>query len=602
MVILRTSNKMIKNKITSRIFYITIFIILYLTYKDGAPFILNWDTFGYSAYLPMLFINKSIVLHDLSFFENINNIYHNTPSLYQFTTLENGSIITRHTVGWSIVMSPFYIIAHLIAKFFGFSVDGYSLPYQYMMNFGSSFYSIIGLHFLRKILLNFFNDLISAITFIIIVFGTNYFLMQFVSLGSTHNLEFTFLTLLIWLTIKFHEEPSVKKSFLIGICIGLIGLIRPPDLIFCLIPLGWNLNIYGGLNGKVNFFLKNYKKQILIICFSAIGILFIQLTYWKIASGHFFINSYNNAGENFDWLTPYTIDFLFSFRKGWLLYTPVMLFSIIGLFYWRKNDYLQGNFILVTFFLFLYVVSCWTTWWYAASYSQRPMVDIYPLLAIGLGYFISQIQNKRNKIIFTVITLFLVFLNLFQSYQVKQGILHTSLVSKEFYISTFGQLSYPTLSQQKLLLIDRDQAIQDGFKNSNEYIKCYVKKVTFPKDFQLNDSIIYTPPIDVKPHTISSKDHFWVRMTWKYEGNFNQLEGKIMTIAAIHNLNGYNWTGRCVSDSTTRIDTIQKTMSFDYISPYFRNKNDFLRICIWNQSGFPVIIKSLLIEGFEKKD
>ena len=174
-----------KNKISLYIFYFTIFIILYFTYKDGVPFILNWDTFGYSAYLPLLFINKSLIINDLSFFETINNIYHNTPTLYQFITLENGQIITKYTVGWSIIMSPFYFIAYLIAKVFGYTLDGYSIPFQYMTSFGSTLYTILGLFLFRKILIYFFNDLISAITFMVIVFGTNYFLMQFISLGST---------------------------------------------------------------------------------------------------------------------------------------------------------------------------------------------------------------------------------------------------------------------------------------------------------------------------------------------------------------------------------------------------------------------------------
>ena len=590
-----------KNKLSSLCFYTTVLIILYLTYENGIPFILNWDTFGYSAYLPLLFINKSFILHDTVFFENINNIYHNTPTLYQFINLENGNVITKYTVGWSIVMAPFYSIGHLIAKVFHFPADGYSIPYQFMINFGSSFYTILGLHYLRKILIHFFNDLISAIIFIIIVFGTNYFMMQFITPGSTHNLEFTFLSLLIWQTIKFYQTPSINKALLIGISLGIIGTIRPPDLIFTLLPIGWNLNSYNGLIGKIKHFSKCYKKEVIIASLSMLGILFIQFFYWKITSGHFIINSYNNAGENFDWLNPYTFDFLFSFRKGWLVYSPIMLFSIIGLFYWRKKEKSQGNFILLTFFIFLYVVSCWTNWWYAASYSQRPMVDLYPLLAIGLGFFFLQINKKRNKIIIISITLTLLCLNLFQTYQFKTGVLHTSLMTKEYYFSTFGQLDHPTLAQKKLLLIDRDKFINEGFTIQKEYKKCFTKKVNFPKNFQLNDSIFYTPVIEILPLKISKKDHFWVKMTWEYDGDLKQLEGKILNIAAMHNSNGYNWVGRKISDSLTKIDTLNKTISFDYLSPYFRNEKDLLRIGIWKQSGLPINIKSVLIEGFEKR-
>ena len=490
----------------------------------------------------------------------------------------------------------------LFAKVFDYPVDGYSIPYQYLTSFGSTFYTFLGLFLLRKIVLHFFSDLISAIVFIIIVFGTNYFLMQFISVSSTHNFEFTFLSLLIWLTIKFHEAPSIKNGIILGICLGIIGCIRPPGLIFSLIPLGWNLNLYNGIKGKIRFFWKNHKREIILLAFSTIIIFFIQFSYWKITSGHFLINSYDNAGENFDWLTPYTFDFLFSFRKGWLLYTPIMLFSIIGLFNWRKKNLSQGNLMLLTFFIFLYVVSCWTNWWYAASYSQRPMVDIYPLLAIGLGYFILEIKKNSHKILLSGIAFLLLGLNLFQSYQLTRGILHTSLMTKDYYFSTFGQIVTPSSTQQKLLLIDREKGNNEGFKNKHEYKKCYAKKIKFSENFELNDTIIYTPIIDISPLTISKKEHFWITMSWKYEGEYNNLNGKIMNIAAMHNSKGYNWNGKSITDSLTRIDTINKTISFDYLSPYFRNKKDVLRISIWKQSGLPIKIKSVLIKGFEKKD
>jgi hypothetical protein len=591
---------MIKTNKSKFVLYITFFIILFLTYNTGIPFIFRWDTFGYSAYLPMLFINKSIILHDTTFFENINSIYQNTPNLYQFIKLDNGNIITRHTVGWSVVMSPFYLIGHLIAKLFNYPLDGFSAPYNYMVCFGSSFYMFLGLHFLRKTLLTFFNDLITCFLLIILVFGTNFFVMQFVSLSSTHSFVFTFLSILLWLTIKFHDKPSVKNSILIGICIGIIGLIRPPDLIFGLIPFAWNLGKYNGLKGKINYFWSNYKKLVILCVLSCIGTLFIQFSYWKATSGHFLINSYNNAGEGFDWLTPYTFEFLFSFRKGWLLYTPIMLFSIFGLFYWRKKEKSQGNFIVFTFFIFVYVVSCWTTWWYAASYSQRPMVDTYPLLAIGLGYFILEIQKKSSKIIFSGIFITLIGFNLLQSLQFTKGILHLSLMTKAYYFSTFGQLTPPTLSQQKLLLINREEVSINGFTNPQEYKKCFTKKIKLPKNYQLNDSTIYTPIYEFPNKTISKKDHFWVRMTWEYEGNFNQLEGKVMNICALYKTNAYNWLGRSVTDAATRVDTVNKTMSFDYLSPEIRNENDPIRIGIWKMGGLPIVIKSVLIEGFEK--
>lgn len=593
--------KINEHKISFWFLILAFLTILILTYKDGVPFILTWDTFGYSAYLPLGFIKHSFILHDLSFFEKVNETYHNTPSMYQFITLENGNVITKYTIGWSLVMSPFYFIADLWARWGNYPVDGFSLPYQYMMAFGSSFYTFLGLFFTRKVLLHFFNDIVATIVLFILVFGSNYFLIQFISLGSSHTLEFCFLAILLWLTIQFHQKTTLNKSIILGVIVGIIGLIRPPDLIFVLIPFFWNIRLFGGVKSKIIHYFKNERKNVIALCGSALVILSIQSIFWKITTGHFIINSYmNNAGEGFDWFTPYTIDLLFSFRKGWLLYTPIMFFGVIGLFIWRKKDPSHGNFLLIVFFIFLYVVSCWTTWWYAASFGQRSMVDIYPLLAIGFGFFILNMQSRLSRSLFMVIGVLFTFLNLFQTYQVSKGVLHVSNMTKDYYFSTFGQLSPPTSEQLDLLLIDKNQAVTEGFIHPEKYTRCYSKRISFPSTFELNDSTIYTPTLDFLPSDISKKDHFWLRATWKYEGDYSQLEGKIFNAAALYHNRAYGWNGRGIGDPLLKVDTLKKEVIYEYLSPDIRSKHDPIRVGIWKQGGQPLKIRTVLVEGFHR--
>jgi hypothetical protein len=39
----------------------------------------------------------------------------------------------------------------------------------------------------------------------------------------------------------------------------------------------------------------------------------------------------------FYFLDPEIISGLFSYRKGWLIYTPVMAFGLVGMFFTRKS-------------------------------------------------------------------------------------------------------------------------------------------------------------------------------------------------------------------------------------------------------------------------
>ena len=52
-------------------------------------------------------------------------------------------------------------------------------------------------------------------------------------------------------------------------------------------------------------------------------------------SGHFIFDPYK--GEGFDFLRPNIYKAWFDFANGWLIYTPIMAFSIIGWFILRKQ-------------------------------------------------------------------------------------------------------------------------------------------------------------------------------------------------------------------------------------------------------------------------
>ena len=139
-----------------------------------------------------------------------------------------------------------------------------------------------------------------------------------------------------------------------------------------------------------------FRKWVLFATILAFVITFSpQFIYWKLVSGSFVVNSYaNNLGEGFDWFTPYILEVLFSFKKGWLLYTSLMFFAICGFYFWIKKAP-NGFVALLVFLIFFYVVSCWTTWWYAESFSQRALLDIYPLMTIALGFFILKIKDSK---------------------------------------------------------------------------------------------------------------------------------------------------------------------------------------------------------------
>jgi hypothetical protein len=583
---------------------VLILLVVLITWRMlywGIPFVMDWDAFGQYSYLPMLFDLQQFKFTDISHFEWIQHEYLQTETLYQFTQLENGNWITRYTMGLSILWLPFYAVGELWANVGNYPTDGFSYPYKVCIAFGTWFYLIAALEAFRRLLRHFFTENLSAIVLLLVVLGTNVFFTFFATPAISHNFIFLFLSLLVIQTIRFHKQPTALNGLLLGIILGFITAIRVPNILFVLIPILWgstNLNeLWNQLKRMVTF----ERKPILMALAGFFLVFGWQLLYWRYNSGQWLMNSYANThGEGLDLFSPYFFEFLFSYRKGWFIYTPIMIFAIWGLFKFWKSEHAGGLAFSVSFVLFFWVVSSWTTWWYADSYSQRAMIDFYPLLGIGLGYFIEQLKQKRQRVILYSAMGLLTAFNLFQTYQISHGILHTSRMTGSYYWSTFGQIAPPTDSQRNLLLDDPYSLQLSHHIDTNRFTKCVEQSFEL-NDFFVNHEQPYAPAFDIDPKTLSSSLHFWVEITWYFD-SAQTLDGIIFSACALHKKQAYQWMGYSISDDFVNWNPESGEFTYRYVTPNIRHKNDNLRFGFWSTNGNYLKANGVTIRAFARKD
>ena len=184
----------------------TAFIFYPRWQKSGGEATISWDVSGYYMYLPALFIYKD--LKHCNFKDSILKKYGPSSDFQQaFIHPKSGNYVMKYSMGQAITMLPWFIIGHLIARSSDiYPADGFSLPYQMSIGIGMFLYSLLGIYFLRKILLQYFSDCITAIVIAAIVFGTNYLNYAAIDQGMTHSVLFTIYTLLIWATIQFYKK------------------------------------------------------------------------------------------------------------------------------------------------------------------------------------------------------------------------------------------------------------------------------------------------------------------------------------------------------------------------------------------------------------
>ncbi len=429
-----------RNRLSLFAFWVSAFIILATAlafpryHKAGTEATLAWDVSGYYLYLPAIFIYKD--LKEVKFLPQIIEQYQPSLTPDQAFPLGNGRQVMKYSAGMAALYLPFFLLAHFFALLAGYPADGFSLPYQVAIQLGGVLAALTGLWLLRKNLLRFFSDRITGWGVLLIALGTNFFNYATFDAASPHVWLFALLALVVHLSIRWHEKPGRRGAFLIGLCIGLAALVRPTEAIYALVPIFWGLDSLRNLHARGAFFRKKFS-HLLLAGATAAAVGCIQLAYWKAVSGGWFVYSYQDQG--FSFLHPFFSDVLFSYRKGWFVYTPLMLFAMAGFFFLYKKNRSLFFPVLLFFLLDIWIVSAWDIWWYGGAFGQRAMIQAYPLLAFPLAAFLSWMSGRKwSNWLLGALMAACTALNLFQTYQAHWGPWEADMMNRAYYWRIFA--------------------------------------------------------------------------------------------------------------------------------------------------------------------
>ncbi|MCW3072762.1 MAG: hypothetical protein JWO44_2652 [Bacteroidetes bacterium] len=426
------------------------------------------DAPSYYTYLPATFIYGD--LH-LNFIDRNPAFFKNRIWYYK---IKDGKRLIKHPVGISVALSPFFLAGHLAAKITGGLQDGYSLCYQNAASIGVLFYLFIGLFYLRKLLLNYFSEKITALTLISIVLGTNLLWYSSFEGLMPHAISFSLLCVCLYHFYAWLKNASRKNLLLFAAVFGLSILIRPLALTIGLYFLVVAVLSKGGFR-QLWEFLQPQLGNIILALFLVIAIASLQLMYWKYATGYWIYDVY--IDEHFVFSSPQMSLFLFSFRKGVFVYTPILLFAVIGFIrlYKIQRAIFYGTVILMPVTVFL--LSSWWAWSYGICWGMRPMIDYYSLLSIPLASGFAMLFSKKMfAFIGSALVVLLIALNLFQTWQYKNGLIHYDDMTRKAYIKGFFQTRPSPEWQDLLRPYDWDRRIKGlpQIENYKAYFEsCY---------------------------------------------------------------------------------------------------------------------------------
>ncbi len=412
---------------------------------DGLE-VFDFDQGGYYCYLPATFLygdpGRVDSLGKLVQQRWPANRDHSVASL-GIHQLPNGRSATKYPLGVAVGELPFFGGAHLFARLHGDPPNGNSRPYQQAIMLAGLLYGILGLWVLRKLLRRYYSDQVTAWTLAGIALGTNFFVYASYEAALSHAVLFLWQAALLYCTARWYEAPRRRWAAGIGLFLGLATLCRFVEALYVLVPLTWGLSSAAAWRQRPALWGR-YLGQLALAAGLGLAVVSAQFFFWHAVSGQWFLDGYQT--EVFTFRHPHVLDGLVSVEKGWFLYTPLAAVTLVaGLPRLRRYVPAALPTTLLLLPVLLYVTFSWRQWNYGWTFSTRPLVSIYPLLALSLAALLAAVLRPRalSGVAVRALVTGCIILNLWQTWQYIGGILQGEGYTAALYKERFFWRNFP---------------------------------------------------------------------------------------------------------------------------------------------------------------
>jgi hypothetical protein len=344
---------------------------------------------------------------------------------------EDGSVLNKYFAGTALLWSPFVLPVY--AWYYltdGPGVNFYAEGFQKAISLAALLYLFLGLLALKKLLESF--DLearVVNITLFVFFFGTNLSYYTIIAPSMSHVYSFSLIAGFLYFVRRWSLRTHPFDVIFATLILGLLVLVRPLNILIVLaVPVIW------ARRTNIINLIKDNVPLLAISAFFFLMIIGIQMILWYFQSGKFIQWSY--SGEGFYFYKPHFFDFIFSFRKGFLIYTPLLLLSLKAIPALYRKERFRALAALFFVTVLIYVLSSWWNWYYGDSYASRALIDFYAFFALLFALDLQQMR-KTGRLITVSLALLLTALNVFQSYQYYHNIMSHYDMTREKYAFIF---------------------------------------------------------------------------------------------------------------------------------------------------------------------
>jgi len=322
--------------------------------------------------------------------------YYDAPDM-QTTDIafNNGHYYSDKAIGTSIVGVLFYAPMYLLMKLTGHPLSLLQIKYLLtllVVGIPSAFAGSLLFILCETISKNVLKAYLATIA---IALGT--MVLPFSDIFFGHQLAgaLLFSSFFLIFQLKIKPEPISKPAYisLIGFLLGTAFITEYTTAVMVLV-----LGVYYAYITYSKLSFKWIRSSIMPIMLSGILPLAILMIYNSLCFGNPFSIGYEHLANQYQasmaqgfmgisWPQPIVLFYLtFHPARGLFWQSPVLLMSLIGLFYlWRNKNYRhEGIVITIAFISFILINAGYYMWWGGASFGPRHLIPMLLFLSIPL--------------------------------------------------------------------------------------------------------------------------------------------------------------------------------------------------------------------------
>ncbi len=383
--------------------------LLLLFFVLSLPFLNPWvrgDGVGYYA-----FVRAPLIGHNLDFtrdYQHANSSfrdprvgeYGDPKPLFRTST---GHLDNHFTVGPAILWAPFLLLTHagvLLARALGSSLpaDGFSAPYRITMAFATALYGFLGLLLSFRLARQYVEERWAVLATFSIWWASSLPVYMYFNPSWSHAHSAFAVALFVWYWHETRSSRLLPQWCILALIAGLMLNVYYANAAVLILLAAEDFPKYlSAIHPRPGASADNPSLSKLLISHSSFALLLVISllpTFFtrSVIYGGPFESGYIPM-RNWLWASPVFLSVLFSSNHGLLVWTPVLLFSVVGLFLsWRRAPRMGGP-LLAAFLAFYVFIACYPDWAGISSYGNRFFVSLTSLFILGLAVFLDRFSQ-----------------------------------------------------------------------------------------------------------------------------------------------------------------------------------------------------------------